>query len=84
MPHTAIPRISPQKLVAPLKLASPGFPESLSVRRMSQGSPPSRLLLVNPKIAAHLKRGGLVNVRSIDGERSWRVFLPASPGDISL
>lgn len=37
-----------------------------------------RMMLVNPVIAAHLKRGGAVNVRSVDGVKSWKVYLPDS------
>jgi hypothetical protein len=54
---------------------------TLSARRAAP--PPiatqQRLVLVNPAIAAHLKRGGAVSVKSVDGARSWKVFLPFSP-----
>lgn len=32
-----------------------------------------RMMLVNPAIAAHLKRGGVVSVRSVDGSKSWKI-----------
>jgi hypothetical protein len=54
---------------------------TLSARRAAP--PPirtqQRLVLVNPAIAAHLKRGGAVSVKSVDGARSWKLFLPVSP-----
>lgn len=69
---TANAPLSPTKLL-PLP--------TLSARRAAP--PPirtqQRLVLVNPAIAAHLKRGGAVSVKSVDGARSWKVFLPVSP-----
>jgi hypothetical protein len=35
-----------------------------------------RMMLVNPSIAAHLKRGGVVSVRSVDGKKSWKIRIP--------
>ena len=39
-----------------------------------------RMVLINPAIAAQLRRGGVVNVRSRDGEKRWRISLPPSAG----
>ena len=35
-----------------------------------------RMMLVNPAIAAHLKRGGVVSVKSVDGSKSWKIRIP--------
>jgi hypothetical protein len=41
-----------------------------------------RMMLVNPAIAAHLKRGGAVNMRTPGGLRRWRVKLGVNVGGL--
>ncbi|WWC85331.1 uncharacterized protein L201_000194 [Kwoniella dendrophila CBS 6074] len=49
----------------------------------SSGSGNSRrLILVNPAVAHHLKHGGMVNIRSVDGQKSFKVCLPPKMGRI--
>ena len=36
------------------------------------------MVLVNQAVAAHLKKGGVVNVKSQDGQRRWKVYLPGN------
>lgn len=41
-----------------------------------------RMMLVNPAIAAHLKRGGAVNMRTPDGVKKWRIRLGREAGSL--
>lgn len=41
------------------------------------------MMLVNPAIAAHLRRGGAVNMRTPDGLRMWRIKLGRDAGSLA-
>ncbi|WWC69618.1 uncharacterized protein I206_103561 [Kwoniella pini CBS 10737] len=72
----AIPEVdsSPQKHVAVKPNRNDTSPE-ISRRR---------LILVNPIVAAHLKLGGMVNIRSVDGHNSFKVCLPRNTSKTSI
>lgn len=57
---------------APWKVPAPYTAKSAS-------PPLRRLMLVNPCVAAHLQKGGSVSVKSADGSKSWRMYLPSGP-----
>ncbi|OCF31520.1 hypothetical protein I316_06923 [Kwoniella heveanensis BCC8398] len=38
-----------------------------------------RLIFVNPLMAAHLKHGGMVSIKSVDGQRGFKVFAAPIP-----
>ncbi|ORY25718.1 hypothetical protein BCR39DRAFT_589997 [Naematelia encephala] len=74
-------------MLLPLPLAAQPYPSPLSpcTNPLSRRTPfpttsdasniHERHMMVNPQIAAHLKRGGTVRVRSVDGDRCWRISL---------
>ncbi len=72
-------------------LSNPGMQSSQTqthIQRSAQPPTPkeiaTRMILVNPMIAAHLQRGGSVNVRSVGGTKSWKVYLPINPAGAAV
>ena len=77
-PGTPITIYTPRLVTLPYTPRTAG-PEDMRGREVAGGiEGVGRMILVNPAIAAHLRRGGVVNVRSRDGEKRWRISLPPS------
>ncbi|OCF72023.1 hypothetical protein I204_07287 [Kwoniella mangroviensis CBS 8886] len=66
-------------------IPSPPSRGSTPTPNPSKSNPPTRkLILVNPIVANHLKHGGMVNLRSVDGQKSFKVYLPPRMGGVEM
>ncbi|WWD10309.1 hypothetical protein V865_008444 [Kwoniella europaea PYCC6329] len=66
-------------------IASPPSRGSTTTPDPSKSNTATRkLILVNPVVANHLKHGGMVNIRSVDGQKSFKVYLPHTKGGVEM
>ncbi|KAI9638527.1 uncharacterized protein MKK02DRAFT_31951 [Dioszegia hungarica] len=89
-PHRRAP-LSPRSITG-FRTPSPPVSRVLPARDEAKQAPTpltptrkatfDRMMLVNPAIAAHLRRGGAVNMRTPDGAKRWRVRLQREGGKL--
>ncbi|WVQ70254.1 uncharacterized protein L199_008480 [Kwoniella botswanensis] len=66
-------------------IASPPSRGSTPTPNINRSNPSTRkLILVNSVVANHLKHGGMVNLRSVDGQKSFKVYLPHTMGGVEM
>ncbi|WWC61295.1 uncharacterized protein I303_103876 [Kwoniella dejecticola CBS 10117] len=70
---------TPPQIPTPASTRSPVSDGSCGENIKPDSITSRRLILVNPIVAHHLKHGGMVNIRSVDGQQSFKVCLPSHP-----
>ncbi|WVQ98467.1 hypothetical protein IAU59_005593 [Kwoniella sp. CBS 9459] len=70
---------SPPLSHAHARSISPTRSSSSSPTPVSTAKDSRRLIFVNPLMAAHLKHGGMVSIKSVDGQTGFKVFAAAAP-----